>query len=50
MYVIGLLLYAIPVAVPTTDANIVWLEGWASYSDPIFTFSSVSAIATEGLV
>ncbi|KJA22256.1 hypothetical protein HYPSUDRAFT_87502 [Hypholoma sublateritium FD-334 SS-4] len=40
LYVIGLLLYAIPVAVPITDANMLWREGWASYSDPIFIFSS----------
>lgn len=45
LYVIGLLLYAIPVAVHITDADMLWIEGWASYSNPIFTFSSVCTIS-----
>ena len=45
LYVAGVVLYAILIAIPITDANMVRLEGFSWYSDPIFSFSSVRAIA-----
>ena len=45
LYVIGVLLYAIPTAFPITDANVRWQQGWTWYSNPIFSFSSVRTIA-----
>ena len=47
IYVLGLLVYTIPATVPLTDIIMVWLTGWASYSDPIFSFTSVSALAIQ---
>ncbi len=44
LYVIGVLLYAIPTAFPITDGNVRWQQGWTWYSNPIFSFSSVRTI------
>lgn len=45
LYSIGVLVYAIPGAIPLTDANMRWEQGWSWYSDPIFSFSSVRTTA-----
>ena len=50
LYAVGVLLYAISNAIPVTDANVLWLERLGWYADPIFNFSSVSAITMQQLI
>ena len=44
LYAIGLVVCAIPVAIPLTESNTLWQQSWTWYSEPIFSFSSVSAL------
>ena len=44
LYAIGVVLYAVNMPIPLTEVNTRWREGWAWYSDPIFSFTSVSTI------
>ncbi len=44
LYAIGLVLCAIPVAIPLTESNTRWQQSWTWYSEPIFSFSSVRAL------
>ena len=46
LYAIGLVLCAIPVAIPLTESNTLWQQSWTWYSEPIFSFSSVSTLPT----
>ena len=44
LYAVGVVLYAIPPEIPLTEANTRWLQRWAWYSDPVFSFASVRNI------
>ena len=44
LYAVGVVLYAIHMAIPLTEANTRWLQSWAWYSDPVFSFASVRNI------
>ena len=46
LYAIGLVVCAIPVAIPLTESNTLWQQSWTWYSEPIFSFSSVSTLPT----